>query len=218
MVAREMESDVNITVIVQAVPGRPSWPETRRSIEASDIGARYELALQAPDRTPREHFLALLKRAALAPTPWVLRLEDDVLVNQSIIHNLQTWPAKSDPQLGAGWLFDPGGTTRTVHDRMYGRVGTDRWHQGELHCCQGVLLPTECLTELAELSARWFDAHPGKLSQDLALSHAVAEMGLAICVHAPPLVEHLAHHTSTLGNPVMRWHTTEGAFKPDWRR
>lgn len=213
-----MDNTANITVIVQSVPERPSWPETRASIEASDIGTAYEVALQRPDVEPRGHFLELLDRAARAPTPWILRLEDDVLVNKSIIHNLETWPAKDDPRFGIGWLFDAGGTTRTTHDRMYQRPGKDRWHRGKLHCCQGVIMRTEDIPELRKACAAWFERHPGRLSQDIALSETVTAMGRAICVHGPPLVEHLANYPSTLGNARMRWHTTEGAFRSDWRR
>jgi len=213
-----MDNNVNITVIVQSVPERLSWPETRRSLEASDIGDRYEVAPQRPELTPREHFLEVLDRGARAATPWVMRLEDDVLVNKSILHNLELWPAKTDPRFGIGWLFDAGGTTRTTHDRMYGRPGSDRWHRGTLHCCQGVLMRTADVPELRAHCAQWFEDHAGTLSQDLALSAAVTAMGQHICVHGPPLVEHLANYPSTLGNPRMRWHTTEGAFKLDWRR
>lgn len=213
-----MDNNVNITVIVQSVPGRLSWPETRRSLEASDIGERYEVAQQRPELTPREHFLELLDGAALAPTEWVLRLEDDVLVNRHIISNLESWPAKTDPRFGIGWLFDPGGTTRTTHDKMYQRTGKDRWHRGRLHCCQGVLMRTAEVPELRAHAERWFALNPGRLSQDLALSEAVQAMGREICVHGPPLVEHLVNYQSTLGNARMRWHTTEGAFRPTWQR
>jgi hypothetical protein len=211
-------SDPRITVIVQAVPERPAWAETRRSIEDSDIATAYEVALQRPDLEPRDHFLNVLELAANAPTDWVLRLEDDVAVNRHILHNLWTWPALQDPRFGAGWLFDAGGTTRTVHDRMYQRVGTDRWHRGKLHCCQGVLLRRSDAAVLRERCSEWFGRVPGRLSQDLALSESVTALGKEICIHAPPLVEHLVEYPSTLGNPRMRWHTTEGAFKRDWRR
>lgn len=214
-----MDSTANITVIVQSVPGRPSWRETRLSIEASDIGERYKLAQQQPNVAMRDHFLGLLDRAASARTPWVLRLEDDVLVNRHIISNLESWPAKNEPRFGIGWLFDPGGTTRTVHDRMYQRPGKDRWHRGKLHCSQGVLMRTEDIPELRKRCAAWFDEQkdPGG-RQDIALSESVMAMGREICVHGPPLVEHLVNYQSTLGNARMRWHTTEGAFKLDWRR
>lgn len=207
----------DIAVFVQTIPNRSSWPETRASIEASDIQQSFLLE-QARDKTPREHFLHVLQIMSQSQAPWAVRLEDDVLVNRHILHNVRSWNAKNEHRFGAGWLFDPGGTTRTTHDRIYQRLGSDRWHAGQLHCCQGVLLRTEDIPRLRNLCKAWFDANPGKLAQDLALSRAVAAAGKSICVHAPPLVEHLIRYSSTLGHARMRSHTTEGAFQLNWKR
>lgn len=206
-----------VAVFVQAVAGRRSWETTRASIEASDIANRYLVSYQAPDKSIREHFLDLLLWMSKSPEPWCLRLEDDILVNRYILENIAGWPAKDHPDFGAGWLFDPGGTTRTTHDRLYGRIGNDRWHSGELHCCQAVLLKTEAIPVLRQFCADWFSRNPSD-AQDIALSRAVAFMGKRICVHAPPLAEHLINFKSSLGHGKTRSHTTEGAFKLKWRR
>lgn len=207
-----------ITTFVQTVPRRPSWAECKASIEASDIGTDYTVLEQASHTSPRQHFLYVLYRMSAAKTPWVLRLEDDVEVNRHIRENIATWDAKAEVDFGAGWLFDPGGTTRTTHDRLYQRIGKDRWHSGELHCCQGVLLPREHIPLLMMLCNQWFTDNPGVLAQDIALSRAVCALGRRICVHAPPLVEHLIKYTSTLGHANTRSHTTEGAFRLKWKR
>lgn len=207
-----------ITTFVQTVSGRAAWPECKASIEASDIGKAYFLLEQGKHTSPRQHFLHVLHMMSQASTPWVLRLEDDVEVNRFILANISSWDAKAEVDFGAGWLFDAGGKTRTTHDRMYQRVGKDRWHVGELHCCQAVLLRTDEIPLLSMLCARWFDDHPGVLAQDIALSRAVSSQGKRICVHAPPLVEHLIKYTSTLGHANTRSHTTEGAFRLKWRR
>lgn len=207
------------TVFVQTVPtGRDSWDETRASIEASDIGRSYYLLTQDERVAPRQHFLGVLESMSKCSTEWALRLEDDVLVNKHILHNLRRWPAKWDTRFGAGWCFDAGGATRTTHDRMYGRIGQDKWHVGLLHCCQGVLLRTADIPELRRLCEEWFQKNPGRLSQDIALSHAVATAGKQICIHAPSLLEHLIQYKSTLQNAHTRSHTSEGTFSPDWRR
>lgn len=206
-----------ITVFVQAVKDRRSWPETRTSIEDSDIG-EYRLSYQPENQTPREHFLSLMKRMSEVDTDWALRLEDDVLVNRFICKNIMSWPAKHERDFGAGWLFDAGGTTRTTHDKLYGRLGKDRWHSGQLHCCQAVLLRTRDIPAIRSHCAEWFTNTPGELGQDIAMSRAVAAMGKRICVHGPPLAEHLIRYSSTLGHARTRSHTTEGAFQVDWVR
>lgn len=207
-----------IDVFVQAVRGRSSWETTQASIEASDIGERYVVSYQGERTTPRQHFLHLMATMAESKSPWVLRLEDDVLVNRHILENIKTWKAKNEKDFGAGWLFDAGGTTRTTHDKIYQRLGKDRWHGGQLHCCQGVLLRTEDIGRLRSICAQWFEANLGELGQDIALSRAVAVLGRRICVHAPPLVEHQIQFRSTLGHANTRSHTTEGAFQLEWQR
>ena len=208
-----------ITVFVQTINRmRDSWGETRASIESSDIGKNFLVLHQGENTTARQHFLGVLETMSKCSTEWALRLEDDVLVNQHILHNLRKWPAKYDERFGGGWCFDAGGVTRTVHDRMYGRQGNDKWHSGTLHCCQGVLLRTEEISKLRILCEEWFSKNPGRLSQDIALSNAIAASGKQICIHSPSLLEHLVRYQSTLKNAHTRSHTSEGTFLPEWRR
>lgn len=207
-----------ITTFVQTVHDRNSWPECKASIEDSDIGQNYFLLEQGPRTPPREHFLHVLHLMGECSTPWALRLEDDVEVNRHILANIASWESKDHPDFGAGWLFDAGGTTRSTHDRIYQRLGKDRWHTGQLHCSQAVLLRTADIPRIRSICAGWFDANPGVLSQDIALSRAIAVLGKKICVHAPPLAEHLIKFQSSLGHANLRSHTTEGAFRMKWKR
>lgn len=209
---------MSVTVFVQTIRDRSSWAESKQSILSSDIGWHYYLMEQGAQTDPRDHFLDVMHAMSQSSTEWVLRLEDDVIVNRHIIKNITDWPAKQQESFGAGWLFDAGGTTRNTHDRIYGRVGRDKWHSGQLHCCQAVLLRTVDVPLLKTYCKAWFDANPGVLAQDIALSRAVAVMGKKICIHAPPLVEHLIKYASTLGHANTRSHTTEGAFRLNWRR
>lgn len=200
-----------ITTFVQSVPNRPKWPVTLDSIHASDIGTDFYISLQPPDLTPRQHFLRLLRWMADAPTPYVLRLEDDAIVNRHILANIRSWPALDDPRFGAGWLFCP-------LDRPYGGL----WDRSELHGSVGVVLPTEDIPRLIPRVERWFEEHERRLSQDIALSRAVWLSGKRLFLHRPALVDHQGGGKSSTGAsvqdaPVQAIRTCAG-FDGEWLR
>jgi len=104
-------------VWVQATTRRDYSP-TLASIEASDIGKNYHLHLDPSERVfPRDYaalqqwwYDAMLEMCLAAHSndqSWMLRLEDDIIVNESILHNIYTWPALDDPLFGFGTLFHP---------------------------------------------------------------------------------------------------------------
>jgi hypothetical protein len=196
-----------VTVIVQGVPGRAAWPRSRASIEASDIKQNYELMLHLRGFTIGEHFLATLLCALDAPTELILRLEDDAVVNQHILHNLWTWPDWKRPDFGAGWAFCP------VAQR-------GRWMAREIHGSVGVLLKRSALPAIIKRCEAELREQPDRTDQDLMLSRAVRDSGLFVYLHNYPcLVEHpidepssLDHrHTSIAG-------TSSGRFSSSWRR
>lgn len=176
-----------ITTFVQSMPDRPKWALTKKSIEASDIGIDYRRSVQPVNLTARQHFVQLLHWMADAKTPYVLRLEDDALVNRHILANLAAWPDRHDPRFGAGWLFCP-------LDRPYGGL----WDRSELHGSVGVLLPTADIPHLIPRVERWFETHERKLSQDIALSRAVWLSGKRLFLHRPALVDHQTGGKSTV--------------------
>jgi hypothetical protein len=196
-----------IAVIVQGVAGRAAWSRSKASIEASDIGRGYELMLHPPGATLGEHFLYVLKRALDAPTDFVLRLEDDAIVNQHILHNLTTWPDKDLSDFGAGWAFCP------VTQR-------GRWMARELHGSVGVLLKKSALASIIEHCRADLLAQPDRLDQDLMLSRAVRASGLFVYLHNYPcLVEHPIDAPSSLGHAhTALAGTTKGRFSSTWRR
>jgi hypothetical protein len=207
---------MQLTVIMQAMPSRVTLDATLKSLAESDLPLP-EILYQPPDRTPIEFFLSVLDAMAAAPTDLVLRLEDDVLVNRHMLHNIATWTAPHDPRFGLGWLFDPGGSTQSVHDHIYQRVGeTDRWHSGPLHGALGVLAWRRDIPQIRQYVDEYTTKHG--IVFDLALAHAATQMNRFICVHAPSLIEHqpstscFAHFT----HPVHD--TSNGSFRPDYRR
>jgi len=195
-----------ITVLVQGVPGRQAWPRSRASIEASDIGSNYSLLLHPPGVTIAEHFLAVLRCALSAPSELVLRLEDDAIVNQHVVHNLWTWAAWQRDDFGAGWAFCPVSSS-------------SRWPSRDLHGSVGVLLKKSALPKIIERCEAQIHSEPSRIDQDLVLSRAVRDAGLYIYLHHPSLVEHPIDVPSSLGHVHTRQAgTTSGRFSAQWRR
>lgn len=210
-----------VTVVVQGAPGRErAWGRSRTSIERSDIGTEYERLVHPEGLTGMQYFLSVLRRMAEAPTPLVLRLEDDALVNTYIRHNCGTWGAVRDARFGAGWLLTPGGVP--ILDYIYQRHAdrSERWWDREhLHASVGVLLRTETIPALVG----HIEAHPRppngrSIGQDMALSSAVYHAGKRIALHSPSLVEHPVGQSSLGHWAHPRHDTSNGTFRPAWRR
>lgn len=196
-------------VIVFAAPGRPEAHELcYASIRASDIGENFTISEHPPGITAAEHWKATHELAARAKGEFVIVVEDDVLVNQHILHNVETWRYKHDEKtFGAGWLYTPGG---------YGH--RDTWYQGtwEWYGTCGVLYKTSRLPFLIEKAWERMQAHG--TPWDLAMSWACHLDGRRLRVHHPALVEHLNQLPSKLGNAPGGRRDSGGTFSKDWKR
>lgn len=198
--------DAVISVVVQAVPDRgEAWERCRRSIEASDI-EHFLVLSQPPNLTIGQHFLSVLRHALESPNEFTLRLEDDAIVNQHVIHNLRTWLDIHRDDFGAGWAFSP-------------VTNTGRWMRREIHGSVGVLLKKKVLPQIIERCERELLEQPDRTDQDLMLSRAVRDSGLFVYLHYPSLVEHPIDVPSTLGHRhTAAAGTSSGRFKHSWRR
>lgn len=97
-----------VTVIVQTCQERKKLlAPTLDSLLESDARDSFRVLLHPQGERHCRFFRSVLIAMAAVSTPWVIRLEDDVLVNRHLLHNFLTWPALSDPRFGAGWLFSP---------------------------------------------------------------------------------------------------------------
>lgn len=212
----------SIAVVIQAcaAPGRSGWESTRASIESSDIGCDYDLRHQPADLSIREHFLDCLLRGAERGADLVLRLEDDVQVNQYILQNLRTWPDLENPMFGCGWAFDPGGVTLDAYHRRWNLVSTKtRWVDRPISGSLATLLWTRDIPAIVGFCKAWFAKNPGPCEQDLALSWAVLSTGRRVAVHAPSLVEH-SDFPSQLNHrhAGIKASTSNGSYIKNWRR
>jgi hypothetical protein len=166
----------------------------------------------------RAFFLDVLRTMASSSAEYVVRLEDDVVVNKHLIPNLLSWGALSEPNFGCGWLFVPDGVLRDGQRLGHSPRGWPFRKNRLLHCAQGVVLPTRIVGELVPLVERFLRTAPGSAQQDLSLSAAVWDSRRRVYLHDPPLVEHRIQTPSTLGHQATVSRTTGGRFQADWRR
>ena len=211
---------MNIKVFVQTCPQRR---ETRRfaleSIEQSDIGKDYTLVehtdgMQPGDGTGRakarvlKFFGDLLQQMYESGVDYCLRLEDDVIVNRHILHNIRTWPALSEKNFGVGWLFVPPGVIEDEVNRGKGpRTGTHFRNNRGMFGALAVLFPRDRIPLISPKHLR--------LGQDIAISAAMWDHGWRCYLHEPSLVE------NNLRIPSARAHTNSPDFHavgPDFKR
>lgn len=175
--------------------------------------------MNPPSVPPRQHFLNLMQRASEAKEKLVLRLEDDAEMNRHLRHNVATWKVPGQRGFGAGWLFGPWSIYRSnIIDIIYQRKPDIWWNKRELHASVAVLMRRKDVGRFAELCAKWFEAHPGRLGQDIALSSSVWDAGKRIVIHNPPLAEHRPEPSSLGHGFHPLYHTTRGIFDARWRR
>lgn len=200
---------------------------TLASLDASDAASRYEVYRQ-PEGTAsklrsdgsqrRKEAIAFYMQTlhAIATRPdidWMLRLEDDTLVNESLIHNLCQWKAVRHRRFGAGWLSvtnallgDPVNCTTIGQFRV-------RVHP-ECHFAGGVFMRTALLKQALPRIERRLAAK-GTFAPGCSIANAVWHSGKRVFFHVPALVfidmSIETHH----GFTSRRW---KQPFRPQWKR
>jgi len=194
----------SVAVLVFAVPWRESHEKCFASIEVSDIGKNYTVCRHPEGMHKNDHWRETHLLAAQSETDLVLVLEDDVIVNRNILHNVSTWCWPKHKEFRAGWLMNVGA-----------RSGYDEWFEGNEWCCtQGVVYRPSKLGKLVDIAwERMKDGTPW----DLAISWAANREG-RIRTHVPSLVEHLDHMPSVVGNQPGELRTSRGTFDEKWKR
>jgi len=195
-----------LEAFVWGIPGRePQHTLLRESLAASDVGEATWL-LHPPGKTAWEHWEEAHRTAARSPADLVLLLEDDVILNRHLRHNVETWARLRDPEFAAGWLYNPGGYARQ-----------DQWYDGGVDwygTCAVLIAPallSACVDEAKILRA-------GRRDWDHCFSEAILRNG-KIGIHYPSLAEHLDELPSAVGNPPSPdVRTSRGTFDRDWRR
>ena len=206
---------MKIAIFLQTCPQRRTDRlPTIESIEQSDIGTDFTLLEHPEGQDMRTFFRHVLGTMADSGADFALRLEDDVIVNRHILHNLSSWSALDDPLFGAGWLFVPEAAL-SVHFKT--SRGIKYRALAEMWAALAVVLPVKyvpaCLDELARSE---------KPDQDLILSRAVWRLGKRCFFHEPSLAENrdppTAFGTKYLPGTRKQHLFAGSTFSTDWKR
>jgi hypothetical protein len=105
MAARQYIQPKDLHIWVQTWWKRDGVRDTTlRSLEASDVGKGYEVRRQPEESGCVDYFIATM-REICGSYKWVLRIEDDTIVNRHLLHNVLTWPVPHvEPKFGMGFL------------------------------------------------------------------------------------------------------------------
>lgn len=175
----------------------------------------------------RDTWLAAARVASGAGLPYVVRIEDDVVVATHFEHNVSSWPALGCSDFGVGSLF--------MYDREFNRM--DSWEvepvSGALRSRAdmlpggfGQIIPTELVepimsehaAALASIVHRRILPVRGP-AFDYALTHAAHRLGRRLYVHVPALVRAspVAEVSVILHGPTQPVFA-DRIWDRDWRR
>ncbi len=198
-------STSEVYLYVHSCPERDqARKETLDSLEESDAAGRVLLERQPEEAIPFAFHLQALGRAlASCQAPdgprLIVRLEDDVLVSEHLLHNLTTWPALWEPDFGVGWLFLPTAVEGADND-MVGRgpvSGEQRWLGPRLCSSLGQVWRADDFPDFLSALRRNPDvihnaakhSSPPNCAFDLTTSMTTWAMGRYVYLHRPPLVD-----------------------------
>lgn len=208
----------SVELFVQTVAGRQkALAQTLASLAQAGV-PEPRVVVHPPGIRLRAFFVQLLKQMAESSADYVVRLEDDVVVNRHLVKNILSWGALSEKNFGCGWLFVPDGVLRDGQRIGHSASGWAFRKNRLLHCAQGIVVPTRLLPQLIPLVERFLATAPGNAQQDLSFSAAVWDSRRRVYLADPPLVEHRIHTPSTLGHQPTQNRTSGGRFQLDWDR
>jgi hypothetical protein len=178
---------------------------TMESIEGSDIGANYSIFEDPNDWTfPADYpklqawWAEAMRSAAEAAIALgcelMLRLEDDILVNDHIIHNVERWDAVNEQKFGLGTLFYPDYWDQAKYIFKQTSRGNTYRNTPDVEGAQGQVFRPELLLKfLPDVQQARDSRGLGKPcfppSFDWGLSRAAHMHGLQTFVHTPALVD-----------------------------
>ena len=223
---------------------RRSSERTINSIERSDIGNRFLVITDKKIRKFPDDYVDLQRfwdlawrdavdAARIRRCSYILRLEDDILVNRHILHNVCRWRAVNSSKFGLGTLFQPDYWLR--RPELFERdqeTGLTFRNTKDVEGAQAQLIRTDLVEELLEgvpkarVEKGLWQAHQ-QPSFDWSLSRAAWALGLRVFVHEPALVNlhegsqsstiDLTQHRTQVPHPECEHYWGHKSFKPDWR-
>ncbi len=191
---------------------------TLRSFAATDWGdAPFHVQMdhgRAGDAVTRmiHNARRALTRSLEGDPDFILFLEDDLVFNRHLRHNLLAWAPLTLGAVTLASLYDPGVTQLACDARRHFFIT----HPHSLFGSQALLLSSE--------TARFVLEHWEELDKpiDLRMAHLTARLGQPLFYHAPSLVQHVpvkstwggAHHEAADFDPAWRAHRPNRVRRP----
>jgi hypothetical protein len=163
---------------------------TLGSLAHSDL-REYVVEEHPTRRVAMEFWWEAMLRAYDSEKPFIVRLEDDIVVAPKILEALCAWRPLTLPKLGVGLLaISPFGEGMIVEE-----IGWNAWESKMQLSCPAMaqVFPRRNLERIMmrvkSLRANyWRHSEPPLIDFDVAVSRACEELGLSIYVHKPFLV------------------------------
>jgi hypothetical protein len=161
------------------------------SMDASDAAGRYEVLRQAPSECPVEFFMGCM-RDMCDRFDWIVRIEDDTVVNEHLIHNVCTWAVPfEEPRFGMGFLSAPELALADTLHTAYGEVHATPWRKFRgMHFGGGMLWKADTFRGIADdveaCLLQWI--REDRLACAVCPSSVLYDRGLRAYFHLPSLV------------------------------
>jgi hypothetical protein len=198
--------------------------ETVRSLDASDAVGRYEVWTHDPTEQNQNDWLTDRLRQAASMSKWFIRLENDVVVNRNLCHNVCNWSATEEPDFGLGLLFGNwtlfnGAARLNLSRNKNGNLSRKtRWIEG----AQAQLFKSSTVERILSNYAKnkrelqlapWYTED--RCMPDFWVSTGVFEACLATYIHTPSLVQHVGTVSTFGGKDASQIYSED--FDLNWK-
>lgn len=204
--------------------GSEVFARTLRSLNESDAKGQFEVWTHDPKEQSQSDWLIDRLRQAASRAKFFIRLENDVVVNRYLCHNVASWSALSEPDFGLGLLYSNHTLVHGLARQHLARSKAGnlrrktRWIEGgqaqlyKSELVEGIV--ANFAKEKKELShAPWYSDHI--CMPDFWVSTAVYELGLSTYLMEPSLVQHIGTQSSM--SPVDASGIYSRNFDQDWK-
>jgi hypothetical protein len=212
---------MKLKYFIHNTPSRKiSVKSTIQSLKNSDI-PDFEVLCHDKGLSKKEiklWFLDTLKNLS-KDCDFLVRFEDDTIVNKHIHHNLQKWRALHAPDFGIGQLFFYDANVAVRDNMLVANHGAwcrkDSMYEGS----QGNIFKSKHIQKLADnfFEAEKFKPNASGLGFDWKVTRALNICGLRTYVHFPSLVN--CNSSSKIGGDGTKHegHFSHKTFNIDWK-
>lgn len=166
---------------------------TLRSLDASDTKDRYHVHRQGKEHEKVTFFIETMRSICADPkNKWILRLEDDTIVNRFLVHNTCRWAAPhKEPHFGMGFLSVPNPVLSDKSRLGRGEVLGTPWrkNEGGMHFGGGILWKSSIFSAAMADVENCLRRHLPNLACAVCPSSVFFKKGLRSYFHVPSLVK-----------------------------